>query len=329
MIMEKYFIITIDTEGDNLWKRAITPQGFREIKTENAKYLERFQLLCDKYHFIPTYLVNYEMANAEYFVSQGREWLSEGKCEIGMHMHAWNTPPIYNLPFNRKGHNPYAGEYPRKVRWEKIRLLTNLLEENFGIRPTSYRGGRWYIDAWDIEALLRLGYTVDCSITPKISWEKTIGNTKYGPNYSNFPDKVYYIKRNKKDVNTNFKLNFLGEIVEVPPTIIASPFVKKLEKMVDQPEKAKDIFHERIWLRPNGANLKELLYIIEKTKNREYIEFMLHSSELMPGGSPTFKSAQSIEKLYQDLEVLFSEISKFRVGISISEYADLWKRIRG
>mgnify|MGYP001195878158 FL=1 len=40
LIMKKpAFIITIDTEGDNLW------QNHRVIKTENARYLARLQTL--------------------------------------------------------------------------------------------------------------------------------------------------------------------------------------------------------------------------------------------------------------------------------------------
>src|SRR5512144_2975448 len=46
------FLITIDTEGDNLWSRP------REITTGNARYLPRFQALCEKYGLKPTYLTN-------------------------------------------------------------------------------------------------------------------------------------------------------------------------------------------------------------------------------------------------------------------------------
>ncbi|NOM63837.1 deacetylase, partial [Klebsiella pneumoniae] len=37
------FLITIDTEGDNRW------QKHDSITTENARYLPRFQQLCEKY----------------------------------------------------------------------------------------------------------------------------------------------------------------------------------------------------------------------------------------------------------------------------------------
>lgn len=318
--MEKYFIITIDTEGDNIWQRVTTRTGMREITVENAKYIERFQLLCEKYHFIPTYLVNYEMASADPFVSKAKEWVANNRCEVGMHMHAWNTPPIVNLPFNPKGHNPYAGEYSHEVLWKKMCTMTRLIERNFGVKPTSHRGGRWYIDAWYIRALLKLGYKVDCSVTPGISWTQKIGNRMYGPDYSKFPNNAYYMDR--KDINQ--KARFYDKdnnILQVPPTIIPCPLKEQIKKMIDKPEQISSICREKIWLRSKVSNLNDMLYIVKHTEKRDYIEYMLHSSELMPGGNPNFKTDASIEKLYRDLEVLFSEIAKKRKGISLSEYA--------
>jgi len=46
---ETPFIITIDTEGDNLWANP------REITTHNAAYLPRFQSLCERFRFKPVY----------------------------------------------------------------------------------------------------------------------------------------------------------------------------------------------------------------------------------------------------------------------------------
>ena len=53
----KHLIITIDTEGDNLW-------AWREgqpIGTENTRFLPPFQSLCEEYGMKPVYLSNYEM----------------------------------------------------------------------------------------------------------------------------------------------------------------------------------------------------------------------------------------------------------------------------
>ncbi|MCH8291816.1 hypothetical protein IH992_12040, partial [Candidatus Poribacteria bacterium] len=72
-------------------------------------------------------------------------------------------------------------------------------------------------------------------------------------------------------------------------------------------------FSPTYWLRPDGNNRSHLLHIAQRaaTEKMSYIQFMLHSSELMPGGSPTFPLAQDIEILYEDLEILFSTAHEF------------------
>ena len=89
----KKFLISIDTEGDNLWAWKTGDK----ITTENARFLPRFQELCEKYGFKPTYLTNHEMANDPFFVRYFKQRNLSGKCEIGMHLHAWNSPPNYDL----------------------------------------------------------------------------------------------------------------------------------------------------------------------------------------------------------------------------------------
>lgn len=318
--MDRYFIITVDTEGDNLWEPVIKPGGMREITVKNAAYIERFQMLCEKYHFIPTYLVDYEMAEAEPFAGMAKERLKDGKCEIGMHMHAWSTPPYFHIKYRRNSNNPYAGDYPRSAMWEKMKLMTHLLGGKFGIRPASHRGGRWYIDPWYICALRKLGYKADCSVTPGISWEWHIGHKCYGNDYTKYPDKAYYMNgrhlhRKKKD-----------GILEVPMTIQDYPAGRIIRDALKNPSGCREIMARKMWLRPDGQNLEDMLAIVSRAEKhkRDYIEFMIHSSELMPGGSPKFKSVQSIEKMYRDLEIVFERIGNSYNGVSLAGYAQKW-----
>jgi hypothetical protein len=52
-----------------------------------------------------------------------------------------------------------------------------------------------------------------------------------------------------------------------------------------------------------------------------YVEFMLHSSELMPGGSHTFSTSESIEALYADVEKVFKAAASSFSGMTLTEYA--------
>ena len=117
--MIKYFIITLDTEGDNAWDR-------RSITTvKNAEYLPRFQKLCDKYNFKPTYLTNYEMAKSKHFIELGKSIILDNRGEIGMHLHAWDSPPDYSLTDKDWHHHPYLIEYPQDILIKKIKYILN------------------------------------------------------------------------------------------------------------------------------------------------------------------------------------------------------------
>ena len=72
------FLITIDTEGDDLWAKPQT------ITTHNSKFLPRFQQLCERFGQRPTWLVNYDMALCPDFQALGRNMLGRDAGEIGM-----------------------------------------------------------------------------------------------------------------------------------------------------------------------------------------------------------------------------------------------------
>ena len=55
-------------------------------------------------------------------------------------------------------------------------------------------------------------------------------------------------------------------------------------------------------------------------EGRRYVEFTLHSSEFMPGGSPTFPTEESIEKLYDHLEQLFARAAQSFAGATLTEF---------
>ena len=60
--------------------------------------------------------------------------------------------------------------------------------------------------------------------------------------------------------------------------------------------------------------------LISKDKNADYLMFMLHSSEFMPGGSPTFQTEEAVDRLYDTLKTIFEQISLHFRGSSFNEY---------
>jgi hypothetical protein len=51
-----------------------------------------------------------------------------------MHLHAWNSPPLVPLTVDDFHHQPYLLRYPEAVIREKVKFMTGLLEDRFGVR---------------------------------------------------------------------------------------------------------------------------------------------------------------------------------------------------
>lgn len=309
--MKKSFIITIDTEGDNLWRWKYGDS----ITSHNAEYLERFQNLCETFGFKPVYLTNYEMAIDKHFVELAKRSLKKGTCEIGMHLHAVNNPPIGNNPnVDFPSNFPYLIEYSDEIMEKKIEYQTKLLEDTFEKKIISHRAGRWAMDKRYERLLIKYGYKIDCSVTPGIDWSDTKGISKgsKGSDYTRCPSKPYFLDDNKR-------------LLEIPVSIrhIRKGFIKRIGIVETLRWVKHSTLGQDFWLRPTGYNLNEMKYLLRKLyeSDDDYIMFMLHSSELMPGGSPTFSTIESIEKLYDDILKVFKEASAYYEGKTLQEYA--------
>lgn len=303
MNKNKYFIITVDTEGDNLWRYK---EG-EPIGTRNAEYLPRFQSLCEKFGFKPVYLTNYEMAMSDLFVENAKKWIEKGACEIGVHLHAWNNPPLYELtgPYNN---NPYLIEYPTDIMRSKFEFIYNLLKNRFGVIPVSHRAGRWAMDERYFNILNKFGIKVDCSFTPGIDWSKTTGVTRGGSDYSKEPHSCQMI----------------NGVLEVPATIrhfrncLNGSWKRRIRSIIKG---------ETIWLRPamsSAAVMKKAIDIVSKEDDVDFVEFMLHSSEVMPDGSPYFVTECDIDREFLIMDSVFAYAKKKGYqGCTLQEYSKI------
>jgi hypothetical protein len=315
--MHPVFIITIDTEGDNIWSHP------EKLTTENSVYLPRFQNLCNDFGFKVTYLVNHEMALDSRFQKFGRAVVKSGAGEIGLHVHPWDSPP---LDANAtKGDHIYLYELSDELMFAKISYMDGLLKTLFEVRPVSHRAGRWGFDERVARVLSGLGYLVDCSVTPGVSWRRYAGRSggNGGPDYRDFPQTAYFLDLD--DIRQSGR----SRLLEVPMTIRPGykPLLHRIHRSVENGPAGR-VFRRAFgppntWLRPNGKNILSMLSLVDWAVERgfEVLEFMLHSSELMPNGSPTFRTSEHIEMLYKDLTMLFRHLASVGArGMTLAEY---------
>jgi hypothetical protein len=284
-------------------------------------FLPRFQFLCESFGFKPTYLTNYEMAQDPAFMEFARDALCRRVAEVGMHLHAWHSPPFHPLTSDDYRAQPYLIEYPDDVLREKVRYITVLLEDTFESRMTSHRAGRWALDHRYARALADLGYQVDCSVTPSVSWRGSRGASRGGIDYRAFPDKPYFLDLCDIHLSGNSRL------MEVPMSIFPRHLKHDRAPLIwfsddKYTQKALSILNPIDWLRPNGRNGKHMIALAKWLWRSDYpyAQFMLHSSELMPGGSHTYPTPSSIDLLYGDLESLFTSMADKYAGCTLTEF---------
>ena len=196
--------------------------------------------------------------------------------------------------------------------------MTSTLQELYSCKVTTHRSGRWALDDRYIHLLHKYGYKVDCSVTPGVSWSDNRGQSRnsHGSDYS--------------DANRYPSVLVHGNdpLIEIPMTVVKthrffSPHRKDAKAYGGAVLRA--VKGQFIWLRPLGNNLSQMKWIIDTVRadpDYDYAMFMLHSSEFMPGGNPTFRTPDEIDKLYLDIEELFKYSAPHFAGFTIGEYGD-------
>ncbi|MDD4994884.1 MAG: hypothetical protein PHW53_00185 [Patescibacteria group bacterium] len=308
-------IITVDVEADNQWKRS------EEITLENIKFLPRFQELCQKYRFKPTYFITYEVAVDRESVNILKPFQDSGSAEVGAHLHPWTTPPcVKDREWEMLKHR-FPNELEDEELYKKLSSLTKAIAENFGISPKTHRAGRWGYDIRIMRFLNKLGYIADSSVTPKISWKNNSsgGHDRRGPDFR----------------GSSLMPSVVDGVLEVPMTVaFTSPFVGEasyisrsfallpdslLKKVLNK------LFFKQRWLRIfSNSSFDEIRSVLEALLRQNFpvAVFMVHSSELMIGGSPYVKNEQELEHFYDLFEkmLIFSK-KKSIISSTLKEYA--------
>ena len=196
-------IVTVDTEEEGLWNGQFRT---RNNPVTNIRGVPRFQALCDQFGVRPTYLVDSPVAENNEAVGVLRAIVEDDKCEIGAHLHPWCAPPIST---NAAPGDSYLCNLPESLQRDKLVVLTELIEERFGHRPTSFRAGRYGLDARGARILADLGYQVDSSVIPFTDY-----SAQGGPNFESAPHQPYFVDGDDLTIRHDS-----GIILEVPVSV--------------------------------------------------------------------------------------------------------------
>ncbi|MGB0598538.1 MAG: polysaccharide deacetylase family protein [Rubripirellula sp.] len=295
--------VTIDTEEEGLWSGKYRS----EATVENIQGVPRFQEVCDAHGVRPTYLVTTPVAKSDAAVGILRPIQDSGRCEIGTHVHPWNSPPLSQEASS--GANSFLCNLPPKIQRAKIEGLTELIERQFGRRPISFRAGRYGMGIEGINILRELGYRIDSSVIPYTSYK-----SQGGPDFRYATCRPYY--PSSHDILAS---GDDGTLLEVPVTVgfthrhfqlahRARSFAMGLPRTL----RAVGILDRsgiatKLKLSPEQASLermKKLATTVTRGGTKSLV-LMFHSSSLKPACSPYVGSESDLSRFLADLGSFF------------------------
>ena len=294
-----HLLVGIDTEGDNQWDA----EARRNQRFENLYALPRLHALFARHGVRPTYVITYPVAKDERSADVLRTLLQGGDCEIGAHHHAWETPPCSEADIRR---HPYASTLPRRQFEAQLSALTEAIYRGVGVRPVSYRSGRFGFSSDHVAALERNGYLVESSVAP-LFYESHKG----GPEFVEAPLRPYFLAYD------DATRPGCSRVLEVP---LSAALNRRLPRSLQyayarapKPYMTKRVLRalrllRMRWLRPSYSSLEDMIALARDLAraNESILNLLFHSSEAIVGGSPYNRTQGELDAFCDRLERFLS-----------------------
>ena len=312
-------IITVDVEEDDWGYDSEAPT------VENIKEIKKIQNIFDRYEIKPSYLVTFPVASCKFAVDELSEIISKNKCEIGSHLHPWNTPPIVESP---NVWNSMLKNLPYELQVKKLLKLTSQIENSFEIKPRAFRAGRWAAGPETFKALIACGYRVDSSVIPMTYLEES-------SSYEDAETEPYWLE--KKSVNDQYD----DALIEIPVTVGFNrwPFNfwlrvhSRFQMNCLKPLHPIGILHHTGLLRkcclsPEISPANDMITLTKILINhgKRILNLSFHSNSLMAGRNPFVRNKRELEEFYKTLDKYFEFLGSAvdLVPLTLSEVGRLF-----
>ena len=160
---------------------------------------------------MPTYVIDYPVATTPSSVARLGEFAARGECHIGAHLHPWVNPPYVEAVNTR---NSYACNLGATLEAEKITALRDAIGEHFGLRPRTYKAGRYGFGSTTAETLERLNFDIDASVNPHMDF-----SADGGPSFDGFAPVPSTFGRTRRLLELPCTTGFAGAARGIGPAL--------------------------------------------------------------------------------------------------------------
>lgn len=329
------FVLTIDTEEEWHWDEEFPQQ---DCSVENVQKLPEFQAFCEVLGIRPTYFVDYAVASNSIGSKTLRSFAQANAAEVGAHLHPWCNPPYFGKTTEAESH---VVNLPLEQVEQKLDALNELLLKEIGVRPQSFRSGRWGVSAKILNLLASRGYVVDSSVYPfyRNNFFSCIGAPErpYWPSFDNelCPGEQRQLLEIPVTAGFNIRNFSLGE--RIHNRLSNPPF--NWFKSVGLLWHSKLL--RKIYLSPELTKEEDMITLVNQSiqKKQPVIHMYLHSSSLIDEATGLLDGPNAFETICRRIEVVtkyllehvnikFCTISEAKIILSnLEEQQDQMKSI--
>ncbi|MBY0514483.1 MAG: hypothetical protein K2P78_11295 [Gemmataceae bacterium] len=287
------YVVTVDTEEEWDWASGY-PTG--PTRTENITRLPEFQAELERHGAAVTYFVNHAVLADPAARAVVLELARRPRVEIGMHIHPWNTPPLQ--PVDRvPPRESFLHNLPAELALAKLDAVYEAFRDH-GLSPVSFRGGR-YSTSPIIQCWLRArGFLADASVLPFTRWADD-----GSPDYRGRGPEPVRLAGDPPLWELPLSLAFTRRPFAFWDRVMTAAEAAPLRYLRVVGVLQKSGVVRKSWLNfenPLGERMLELFGPL-RAAGVPYLCFTLHSSSLLPGGSPYSATAADVTRLYDRL----------------------------
>jgi len=208
---------------------------------------------------------------------------------VGAHLHPWVSPP-HREELNP--YNSYPGNLPPDLELEKLRRLTETIEENIGTRPTIYKAGRYGFGPNTAPILRRLGYHIDLSVAAAFDL-----SADGGPDWTLAPAEPYSLGEDDDLVGLPTTGAFVGWLSGWGPGLYRRTQAPALAGLRVPGILSRLGALERLMLSPEGYSLQHQKRLTKAllARGTRLFSFAFHSPSMQPGRTPYVRSESDLQ----------------------------------
>jgi hypothetical protein len=302
-------LVVVDTEEEFDWSADFDR---RNTGVTHMRDIGKLQSLFDEFGIKPVYVIDYPIASQRESSAALKRIRDDDRCEIGAHLHPWVTPP-FEEDVNRQ--NSYPGNLPRELERKKLAELVRTIEANVGVRPRSYKAGRYGFGANTAAILSELGFEIDLSPCPPFD----LGEDG-GPDYSAFTTDPHWLDGSRRLLSIPTSGAYVGFVKTG-----AHGLYRWATRAALRPLRLPGILArigalERLHLSPEGYAFEDNRRLTRALHHEglRTFTFSLHSPSVKPGCTPYVRSESDLVQFLDSCRRYFDFFLHELGGVSMT-----------